>query len=403
MEEHNKPKMHKKVYVYSGGCSSSQVGGQRLVNYFRMNGYESVTDPRAADLIVLNTCAFDKTSEDSSIERIKKFKEINPRAQMVVGGCLPGINGERMGTVHNGVYFSPVDLRSGHNSLDELVKPEIIPIFRVKRPILVEKRRDWTMVERFPAFDCHEARDGLAALPSGYDENAATIEIAEGCLGNCSYCGIKKARGKLKSAPLEEVISSFKEGLEMGIRSFRIWADDIGAYGQDIGTDLSILMSELLKCKGDYVLEVLASNPPRFVELYDKLLPSLQDKRIESFTVSVQSGSKDVLRRMNRPIDLDKLIHCFRDLREKAPHLDIRTHYMVGFPGESWEEFYSTIEFMKKTKIFKGHVLKFDAKPNTEAKEMAGQIDDSIKEIRERILNDLIEYGSKVYSDGKTY
>ncbi len=398
----NKKRYLGKVYVYSGGCTSNLLDGQRMLDYFRGNDYELVANPKDANWLVVNTCAFEKTSEDRSVKLIQELKNSNPKARIVVTGCLPAINKERMLRIHKGAYFIPKSDEEWE-TLDSIFKPQKVSIKGVKDPSRTEKSeytKGWAIIERYHAFKADKKRLGknskLEDL-TGYDENAEVLRVAKGCLGNCSYCAIKKARGGLKSESIENLVGKFKKSLEQGHNSFRIWAEDIGDYGKDINTDLAGLLSSILSVKGNYKLEILATNPKSFIELYNKLLPSFKDKRVDSLTISVQSGSKKILKIMNRNLDLESLAKTLGDLREKAPHLTVRAHYMVGFPRESWKDFLGTINLMVKTGMYKSEIFKFDPKPGTPAEKMDKQCGRVVKEARSQILGLIRKLGSMVY------
>jgi len=395
---------HGKVYVYSGGCTSNLLDGQRILEYLKKNDYELVANPKDADWLIVNTCAFEAHSEGRSIKLIQELKDSNPKARMIVTGCLPAINKKRMIDVHKGAYFIPKS-DEDWKTLDDIFRPQKVSIKEVGDPSGVEKSdytKSWTIIEKYPAFKTEENGRKLEDL-TGYDENAEVIRVAKGCLGNCSYCAIKRARGELKSESIESLTDRFKKGLEQGHNSFKIWAEDIGDYGKDINTDLAKLLSSILNVEGNYKLEVLSTNPKSFIQLYNKLLPSLKDKRVDSLTISVQSGSEKILKSMNRDIDLESLIGTLKDLREKAPHLTVRAHYMVGFPGETWKDFLDTINLMIKTGMYKSQVFKFDPKPGTPAERMNDQVSKLTKDVRLQILKIIRKLGSIKYYDGAPY
>lgn len=366
-----------KAYIYSGGCVSNLLDGQLIVDYLKQNRYTIVDDPKAADLIVVNTCAFDKISEDSSIEQINELKKRNGSAEFIVAGCLPAINKARMQGVHDGAYVIPKDLKK----LDELIEPSQISISRMKRPTAWERRNGWKLIGRASAIS---------------NDDFCYIEAARGCLGHCSYCSIRKAIGTIRSVPLEQLIVSVKEGLSKGIRFFRLGADDIGEYGKDIGTSLADLLAEILKIQGDYKLWVLSTNPKSFLESYRALLPSLKDRRIECLGIAFQSGSQRVLTRMNRSVDLAEVTACLLDLRRDAPHLRIRSHFMVGFPGESWLDFYRTIVLMVRTRTFDCLIFSFDPKPGTQAAAMNEQTSEATRTARRAILKSIAKIGYRL-------
>ncbi len=397
-----------KVYVYSGGCSSNLLSGEQMINYLEANDYSITESPKEANYIIVNTCAVDKISEDRSINVIDNLKKQNPNARVVIAGCLPSINKKRIAEVGNIGTFGPKNIKDG---MESIFDPKNIGFEYVKKPNIITHHPSWNIIERYNAFDENGItksqelgflKDGVENI-EGYDENAFNIQISQGCRGSCSYCAIKKAIGPLKSESLGDIISLFENGVSLGYDNFKIWADDLGVYGQDIGTNFATLLGEMIKVEGEYKLELLCTNPNDFLKQYDRLLPSLRDRRVDCLNISLQSGSERVLKNMNRSLDVDEFIETIKDLRQKAPHLEIRSHYMSGFPGENWKDFFQTIDVMYRTKIYKGLFLEFDPKPDTPACDMPNQISLRVKNLRRAILENIGKIGSIVYLDGKKY
>jgi len=389
----------KNVYIYSNGCSSSMLDGERMAIYFEKNNYSLTYKPNNADLLVVNTCAFDAISEKDSIEKIKSLQNLQSNnKKIIVCGCLPAINKQKMREVFKGDYFIPKSEETW-SKLDKILDAKI-PISKIKDPSVLSHRwQDWKLIGVYKAFKGNICGKDI----TGYDENAYHIRVATGCTSNCSFCAIRFARGYIKSKTIKDITNEFKKGLKKGFKSFKLWADDIGDYGVDIGTDLSELLSEILSIKEDFELEVLSTNPKKFIELYDQLSLCLEDKRVIYFNISIQSGSSSILKMMKRDIDLKKLSTLIRQLKKRASHLIIRTHYMVGFPGETWQDLIATLIYTLKIRNFKYLILVYDPKPNTEAAKMEKQIPKTIKNIRFNILKWWGIFWARLLEDGRTY
>jgi MiaB/RimO family radical SAM methylthiotransferase len=391
-----------RVFMYSGGCTSNWLDGQQLMDFLTVNNHQIVHDPRIADTIIFNTCSVDKIAEEGSLKKIDALIKINPEARVIITGCIP-INMKNK--IPGSVCISARNMREFNSIFDHPNKS----LLDIKRPSKVDAPPYWTSIEKYFTGDADSFKeifgfkDKEIEFMTGLNEKAFIIEISQGCLGNCSFCAIKRYRGGLKSISLEKAMESFKVGLGRGYRNFKIWGDDVGDYGKDIGIDLSVLLAKLLKIKGDFKLEVLATNPKSFLELYDKLLPSLMDKRMECLNITVQSGSERVLKKMNREIDIKLLVERINDLKKKCPHLILRSHYMVGFPGESKEDFEETIKFIFATKIFQGLVFEFDLKQETKAALMKDHIPAEIRKERRQLLEAISRWGASEYFEGNTY
>lgn len=433
-EKERKPK----VYVYSGGCSSDNLDIQRIEDYARANNYPIVFKPDDADIIFVGTCTLTQNREDVTIEKIKELQNLKPEAKIVPVGCLVKQNPKRMDEIHKGKSLSTkTDI--DWNQLNEILPGETA-ISEISDPVLIRPHIDWRIIEEYDAFPILKQRlekmdeeernvilEKIATAKSlnykniaelyrqgglnedeykeleGYDEQAAILRIAKGCEGKCSYCAIKKARGHLVSMKPEIILDKFRQALDEGIRSFKLWADDIGSYGKDINTDLADLLKEFLKETEDFKLEVLAGNPNDFLEIFDKIFPLLKDPRIKYLNITVQSGSEKVLNDMNRPVDIKKLIQAMQKIREEIPDLIVRTHYMVGFPGETDDDFNETVKFMEETKIYKSLIFPFAPRPNTLAEKKDNQVPEEIKAKRTKILEEHRKVGSEKFYDGAIY
>jgi len=427
-----------KVYVYSGGCSSDNLDMQRIEDYARANNYPIVFKPDDADVIFVGTCTLTQDRENVTIEKIKELQNLKPEAKIVPVGCLVKQNPKKMDEIHKGKSLSTkTDI--DWDQLNEILPGETA-ISEISDPVLIRPHIDWRIIEEFDAFPILKQRlekmneeernailEKIATAKSlnykkiaelyqkgglnkdeykeleGYDEQAAILRIAKGCEGKCSYCAIKKARGHLVSMKPEIILDKFRQALGEGIRSFKLWADDIGSYGKDINTDLAKLLKEILKESEDFKLEVLAGNPNDFLEVFDKLFSLLKDPRIKYLNITVQSGSEKVLNDMKRPVDIKKLIQAMKKIREEIPELIVRTHYMVGFPGETDDDFNETVKFMEETKVYKSLIFPFAPRPNTPAEKMDNQVPEEIKMKRTKILEGHRKAGSEKYYDGAIY
>ena len=164
------------------------------------------------------------------------------------------------------------------------------------------------------------------------DQDAFFLVLGEGCLANCSYCAIKKAKGGLESKPLEEIVEDFKQGLAQGYKRFILTADDTGAYGQDLKTDLPTLIEKLLEVEGDYRLNIYHLEPNWLIKYFDYFLKVFDTDKIDVIFAPMQSGSNRILKAMRRPYTAEDYIACIKALRQKLPSLKIWNQFIVGFP-----------------------------------------------------------------------
>lgn len=382
----------KKVYIRSNGCIDNLLDGKSFRNYFKENGWEIVSDPAQADMIIANTCAFDKKHEDISmadIEDLKKYKN----AQLVVAGCLPKINKERMQTVFDGVSFGPKDRQQikeiiggkgdiswkdqhtiSEDDIGQLPHRKIV--HQVTRLRKIANR--YTDINILPNFE-------IADLTG--DQDSYFLVLGEGCLGNCSYCAIKKAKGKLQSKPLDEVIKDFKAGLAAGHKRFILTADDTGAYGQDLGTDIATLVEELLKTEGDYTLNIYHLEANWLIKYRDRLIRCFQTGKIDAVFSPIQSGSNRILRAMRRPYTREEYVNCIKALRNEVPALKIWNQFIVGFPGETEEDVEQSLKLLDEVPFNLVQAFAYSDRPGTDASKMDHHIPETVMNKRLKKIN----------------
>jgi len=195
------------------------------------------------------------------------------------------------------------------------------------------------------------------------------LRIAEGCVFACAFCCIRFATGRLKSRPIEQIVQEFKTGLKNGHKVFQLINEDTGCYGVDIGTTFPALLRELLKVEGDYQLLIIDFGGYWLVKYYNELSTLFMNNhdKIRELYVSLQSGSAKILKAMNRPEDGEEVRAKLKELKKKIPHLTLRTTVIVGFPGETEEDFQKTIKAIKEIDFSVVELNKYSDRPGTAA------------------------------------
>jgi tRNA A37 methylthiotransferase MiaB len=209
------------------------------------------------------------------------------------------------------------------------------------------------------------------------------ISISEGCLGNCSYCSVKKAVGDLQSKPLSKCIEEFKKGLNLGYKNFILLAEDHGAYGKDINSDFPTLLDEFLKIKGNYEIDIGLIHPVWFVKYAEEFQKLLSGNNIKKICIPVQSGSNRILNLMNRYSNVEKIIETFNNLKKVNPSLIIGVHFIVGFPTETLEDFEKTLNLLSNCNFNYGAFYPFSIENGCEAENIKPQLKN--KEIKKRL------------------
>ena len=215
----------------------------------------------------------------------------------------------------------------------------------------------------------------------------AYLKIAEGCDNCCTYCAIPQIRGRFRSRPMEELIDEAKWLAGQGVKELVVVAQDTTRYGEDLYGEyrLAALLKELCKIDGLRWIRTLYCYPDKITEdLIDTI--AMEEKLVKYLDIPIQHCEEDILRKMNRPMDRDSLAALMEKLRNRIPGLTLRTTVMVGFPGETEEQFAALSEFVQEVRFDRLGCFSFSAEEGTVAEDMAGQVDEEEKKRREEII-----------------
>jgi tRNA A37 methylthiotransferase MiaB len=382
--------------TFAQGCPRSQIDTALLFRYFRLNGWRLEDNVEDADMILVSTCGVNVSCEQASIRYLSMVENARKNGtQLVVLGCLAGISESELSRRFDAVMVPPVgiekldDITSATVKLCQVQDPNYIgpDILRARMSLQAldseDGNRTWSCIPR------DLARRVLIALglkkqlrgPIEPFDNVYCIRIAHGCLGECSYCAIKFAAGPLRSKPLDAVLSEFDAGLKDGYKLFNIIAGDIGPYGQDIGTNIVDLFKGLLQRDGCYKHILTDINPSYFIYYAPQLtkLFAANSKKIMLCKMPIQSGSERILKLMRRGHTAHEAMNWFRRLRDAAPDIMIATHVLVGFPGETEDDFEDTLSFLRAIRFDLIDVYPYSDRPRIESREFAGKVPDTVK------------------------
>ena len=367
----------KTYYLASAGCPRRAVDSQKIADYLETNNLEYTQDVKEADLIIVSTCAALKSREDLSKTAVTWYQEQKRQdAKIVVAGCLGKINPDVKKEFAEVAFISPREI----DALDDLIAAKIrfkdIP--------------DPNRIGSFPLFPDKPERQAKderlnKRLDLAYEKkDLFTLRIATGCLGNCSYCAVKFAVGQLESKPLDTIVKEFKSGLDQGFQHFVLIAGDVGCYGVDLGVSVVELLQALFAVEGSYKIIIKEFNAQWVVKYFEELLKIFRQnyEKIDYIVVPVQSASNRMLRLMRRPYTIENVKKYLNIIKEKVPGLQISTHIMVGFPGETEEDFKESVDFIKEYQFPFVDIYAYDDRPSTAASQMAGKVPQEIIERR---------------------
>jgi tRNA A37 methylthiotransferase MiaB len=386
------------IVTTTEGCATNLLENATYRDNLKLAGLENSAAAESADVIIVNTCGYTTERENYSINVIGKLKEKYPDKEIVVGGCLPKINEPKLKTIYSGEVFSPGDL----NGLNNILKVEPLgdmpdssahffdeQDFEYVSPMHKMALQARPMYFEFEKLVGHKFQPLHNILKTTVINNEYfSIVVSQGCTGKCTFCAIKAAKGEVKSRPLPSIIYDFRKGLEAGHRKFWLIGDDIGCYGSDIGTDFAELLKHILDFKEDFELVINYFEPLWFIKLFDRMEPLLRDPRILNINFPIQSGSFRIVRRMGREYNPTIVANRIAHLKRNNPELVVKTNIIVGFPGESWLDFwYSLRSVFHYDAIL---AIMFTPRPGTGAMKYKDHVAQPIQELRMKIINSVV-------------
>ena len=335
------------IYLKNYGCSANQADTQLLAGCLAKAGYKLAHSASTADVIICNTCAVKGPTENRVIEALKRVPQ---GKKLIVAGCLPLINFERL---RREVRF---DGAIGPATGDEIVDV-------VRRVLEGEK-----VVSLEGALT---AKPSLSLPRLRSNKVVSVIPIGYGCLGSCAYCCVVFARGHVRSYTIKEVTERLKRDLAAGAKEFWVTSQDTACYGRDAGTNLAALLKALSAVDGDFKVRVGMMTPNLVQDMLDDLIEAFRSSRIFKFVhLPVQSGDNGVLRRMRRFYTVQDFRDVVDAFREAFPDVTVATDVICGFPSETREAFQNTLKLIGDVKPDVVNVSKFFARPGTAAAEM---------------------------------
>lgn len=369
-----------KVAFATLGCRVNQYESEAMAEKFIKSGYDIVNFEEVADIYVINTCTVTNMSDKKSRQMISRAKRRNKEAIIAAVGCYSQIAPDKVAEIGD------VDVVLGTRNKGEIVywvnraKEEEKPIV-VVNDVLKNKSFEDLRIEDYQ------------------DKTRAFLKIQDGCNNFCSYCLIPFARGAVCSKQPEIVIKEVEELAKHGFKEIILSGIDISSYGVDIEGKWNLLkiLEEIEKIEGINRIRIGSIGPEFFDEAIIDGIGKLK-KLCPHFHLSLQSGCNETLKRMNRKYTTEQYKYIVDSLRKNIKDLSITTDIIVGFPGETEEEFGKTYEFLKGIKLSKMHIFKFSPRTGTKASMMKEQVDGNIKEERSKKLIKLNEENEKEFN-----
>ena len=377
-----------RVYFHSTNhpCPENAMNMNMLKRWYAGNEWSLCADPSVADMIIVATCGFSKQEEDREIAVIEELLRAKKAGcELVITGCLPKINRDRVRGVFDGRCVEVENMRAFdeitgfERSIGEFenhfvseheydTDPQIHRYF---------KARNW--FERYSFLPFVRVPKILYTVPS---ERWFFIRCAMGCTGNCTYCGIKHAHGGIKSDSIDSILAQVTRATELGYREISLTGEDQGGYGQDQKTDLPTLLDAILRLPGDFKVNLRYIDPYWLIKLYDRLLPIFQTGRITAFCSPVQSGSDRILKAMNRRYSFREVKSTVNGLLADSGLGLISTNIIVGFPGETEDDFTQSLRLLDEVGFGMYMAFKYEDRPGTMASRYSNKVPEEVIDAR---------------------
>lgn len=353
------------IGLVSLGCAKNQTDAEIMLGILAEDGFNIVYDPAEADVIVVNTCGFIESAKQESIDAILEMAEYkNGRCKLlIVTGCLAERYSKEILA-----ELPEADAVLGTGDYDKIA--EIIKeAFDGKRPVLCG-HKDRTPEERLPRI--------LSTPPY-----TAYLKIADGCDNNCTYCAIPKIRGHFRSRAIENIVEEARDLAENGVRELILIAQDTTRYGVDLYGEYSLdkLLLELVKIEKIEWIRVHYFYPEAITDSLIDVMAKY-DKICNYIDMPVQHANNDILRRMARRTSREQMTEKINKIRKKMPGSVIRTSIIVGFPGETQEQFEELCDFVREIKFDRMGVFAYSQEEDTAAAEFENQLDENVKQSR---------------------
>lgn len=358
----------KKVAFHTLGCKVNQYETQAMTELFEKAGYAVVEDSEAADVYVINTCTVTNVGDKKSRQFIRRAKKNNEAAIIAVVGCYAQTAPKEV------LDIEGVNIVIGTNDRSKIV--ELVEKCNTNDKINTVD--DIMKVKEFEELSVQEIKGKTRAF----------LKIQEGCNRYCSYCIIPYARGPIRSRKQPEIINEVKRLVDNGFKEIVLTGIHVASYGKDLASSDNLLevLKEVNSVEGLKRIRLSSLEPTIFTEEFLSELVNI-DKLCQHFHLSLQSGSDKVLKRMNRKYTTGEYREIVKRVRRIYPEVALTTDIIVGFPGETDEDFKTTYSFVEEIKFSEIHVFKFSPRKGTPAADYKDQIDGVTKHLRsERLI-----------------
>lgn len=352
------------VRIITLGCAKNEVDSEEIAGVLRESGYSVDGSAKSADITIINTCGFLQAAQEESIEAIRKAVRSKGQGKVIVAGCLAQRLGNELARLAPGA-----DAYVGVGQMgrfDDIVKQ--------------------TLSSKDQLIDVEPPHHRWAEVPSRARTGrpwSAYLKVSEGCDHQCTFCTIPSFRGKHQSKPLERVLMEANHLVKTGALELNLIAQDVTQYGFDLYKEFTLpkLLRELNQIDGLKWIRLLYFYPNKLTDEVIEAMATL-DKVLPYIDIPLQHVHPDNLRRMKRPWEGERYLKLFEKLRAAMPECAIRTTFIVGFPGETEQEFKSLVDFVNEAQLDRVGAFLFSREPGTPSHDLPGQVPHRVKKQR---------------------
>ena len=370
----------RKAALHNLGCKVNAYETEAMQEMLEQNGYEIVPFAEGADVYVINTCTVTNMADRKSRQMLHRARKMNPNAVVVAAGCYVQAQGAKAD--------DGIDIIIGNNK-----KKDLIAILDEHFAKIEEKEPQVELIDIAHTHEYEEMRVSRQA-----EHTRANVKVQDGCNQFCSYCIIPYARGRVRSRKMEDVLAEVHTLASNGYQEIVLTGIHLSSYGIDTGENLLELIRAVHQVEG--ILRIrLGSLEPRIITREFAEGIAALPKMCPHFHLSLQSGCNTTLKRMNRRYTAEEYYEKCELLREVFDHPALTTDVIVGFPGETEEEFRESKAFLEKVNFYETHIFKYSRRQGTKAAEMKDQVPEPVKTERSNQLIALGKVNKKAFED----
>jgi len=358
-----------KVYIQTYGCTFNKADAQIIAGVLNENDIDIVDSIEEADIVIVNTCYVKLPTENKVTYQIQQLQEKYPDKKVIVSGCMVEIDPEKLDKIGPNIsWIGPHQLNKSADVVNATYCGEVIR-------------------------ECGFSKESKVCVPKLTDDSLIhIIQICEGCLGACTFCCTRFARGPLNSYPIADIVEEARQAIEDGACEIQLTAQDTAAFGRDSGEKLSDLIKEVANLDGDFRVRVGMMHPKNILNDVDEIIDAMKHPKVYNFIhLPIQSGSDKVLSEMRRGHTIEQYLDIVSKFKREIPDLTLAVDIIVGYPTETDEDFDMTVELLENIKPSLIHLSK--------CQHRKGAISSSLREIPRDVMKKRSKFLSKIKSE----